>query len=68
MDERDEDVPQGIDTSGLVANPGQFLWRVPLVSVPKGKCKIKLVLEDTSLDTLGGRDTTDGYFKIQPAP
>jgi uncharacterized repeat protein (TIGR02543 family) len=57
-----------IDTSSLVANPGQFFWRAPLVKVPKGKCKIKVILRDTSLDSLGGSDITDGYFTIQPAP
>jgi hypothetical protein len=55
----------------LLANPGQFVWNVPLVNAPRGKCKIKLILLD-SLDSLGGMhtgsDATDGYFTIQPAP
>jgi hypothetical protein len=56
-----------IDTTSLVANPGQFAWKVPLVNPPKNRCKVKVVLKDASRYTLGS-DITDGYFTVQPAP
>ncbi len=42
-------------------------WTVPAVASPKTKCKVKVILKDASGKTVG-KDVSDGYFTIQPAP
>ncbi len=41
-------------------------WTVPEVSKEKTKCKVKVVLKAARGKTVG-KDTSDGYFTIQPA-
>jgi len=53
-----------IDT--LDGNPGSYDgWTVPDVLKTKSKCKVKVVLKDARGNTVG-KDTSDGYFTIQP--
>ncbi len=47
----------------LQGNPGSYTWTVPLVT--KTKCKVKVVLKDAKLITVGS-DTSDSNFTIQP--
>jgi Tol biopolymer transport system component len=46
-------------------NPGTHSWTVPDVPETKSKCKVKVVLKDAAGNTVG-KDTSDGYFTIQP--
>jgi len=56
-----------IDTSADSADDGSFIWNVPDVSNQKDNCKVKIVLKDSSGNTVGS-DVSDGVFTIQPAP
>ena len=47
----------------LDGNPGSYPWTVPNVS--SAKCKVKVVLKDANGNILG-KDTSDGFFTIQP--
>jgi len=49
----------------LTGNPGSYNWKVPLVTVPKTQCKVKVVLRDSGGVTVGS-DISDGVFTIQP--
>jgi hypothetical protein len=49
----------------LTGNPGSYNWKVPLVTVPKPQCKVKVVLRDSGGVTVGS-DISDAFFTIQP--
>ncbi len=43
----------------------EYLWdTIPVVSKPKYKCKVRVILRDSS-GTVLGRDVSDGLFTIQ---
>jgi parallel beta-helix repeat protein len=46
-------------------DPGTYDWTVPDVPKTKSKCMVKVVLKDANGNTVG-KDTSDGYFTIQP--
>jgi hypothetical protein len=46
-------------------NPGSHSWTIPMVTVAKTKCKVKVVLQDSTGKTIDS-DTSDFYFTIQP--
>jgi PKD repeat protein/subtilisin family serine protease len=48
-------------------NPGYYNWTVPIVGTPKDKCRIGVVLLDSSSTNIG-QDGSDNNFTIQPAP
>jgi hypothetical protein len=52
-------------TPPLTGDPGTHSWTVPTVPGVKDKCKVKVILKDASGRTVA-RDTSDGYFTIQP--
>ena len=56
-----------IDTTDDPSNDGTFDWPVPEVAKEKTKCKLKVVLKDSSGKTLGS-DVSDSGFSIKPAP
>jgi hypothetical protein len=49
----------------ITGNPSNYYWIVPTVTVPKTRCKIKVVLRDSGGVTVGS-DISDGVFTIQP--
>lgn len=49
----------------LPGNPGSFGWTVPIVKKNKTKCKVKVMLKDSSGNVVGS-DVSDGYFTISP--
>jgi hypothetical protein len=49
----------------LPGNPGTYSWTVPLVTAPKTKCKVKVVLRNAAGATIGS-DISDALFTIQP--
>jgi hypothetical protein len=51
----------------LSGNPGSYDWIVPTVSKEKPNCKVKVELKD-ALGNIVGKDKSDNYFTIQPAP
>jgi hypothetical protein len=53
--------------TSLTGNPGRYIWTVPQVTSAKTQCRIKVVLKDTSGQKVG-KDKSDSYFIIQPAP
>jgi hypothetical protein len=54
-----------IDTTADSGDDGSFLWNVPNVATQKDNCKVKIVLKDSSGNTVGS-DLSDGVFTIQP--
>ncbi len=49
----------------ITGNPGSYLWTVPNVKKEKTKCKVKVILKDSSGKKVGV-DVSDNYFTIQP--
>jgi hypothetical protein len=49
----------------ITGNPGSYLWTVPTVKKEKTKCKVKVILKD-STGNKAGVDVSDNYFTIQP--
>jgi hypothetical protein len=52
----------------ITALPGsavEYEWTLPTLSVPKTKCKVKVVLKDSAGKVVGS-DTSDAYFTIGP--
>jgi len=49
----------------LTSNPGSYNWTVPIVPSTKTKCKVKVVLKNSSGGSLGN-DVSDTVFTIQP--
>ncbi len=49
----------------LTGNPGSYEWTVPAVNGPKTTCKVRVVLMDSSGNSLG-KDDSDTTFMIRP--